>query len=247
MSTRTGIGLDYVKTIGIVNNGLNGRGFANPYDLAVSRDGRIFVLNRCDPARASGIRVGVCNLDEEYLGEFGNGGGSGDGQFTWPVAIGFDSQERLYITDEFNQRVTVFSSSGEYLSKWGGPGAGQFNGPAGIAVGPNDEVYVVDQNNGRVQKFTTGGDFVLEWGSPGPGEGPVQPFPGASRPMGRDRSTSPIGGTTVFRNSVPKVISWHPSAARERARESFVGPPAWPWTPKASSTWPIGVTNGCRS
>ena len=175
MSTRTGIALDYVKTIGIVNNGLNGRGFGNPYDLAVSRDGRIFVLNRCDPVRAAGIRVGVCNLDEQYLGEFGKGGGSGDGQFTWPVAIGFDSQERLYITDEFNQRVTVFSSSGEYLSKWGGPGAGagagQFNGPAGIAVGPNDEVYVVDQNNGRVQKFTTGGDFVLEWGSPGPSEG----------------------------------------------------------------------------
>ena len=44
--------LDYVKTIGIVNNGFNGRGFANPYDTATSRDGRIFVLNRCDPARA---------------------------------------------------------------------------------------------------------------------------------------------------------------------------------------------------
>ena len=35
------IAVEYVKTIGIVNNGLNGRGFANPFDLAVSRDGRI--------------------------------------------------------------------------------------------------------------------------------------------------------------------------------------------------------------
>ena len=43
--------LQYVKTIGIVNNGDNGRGFANPNDLAVSRDWRIFVLNRCDPVR----------------------------------------------------------------------------------------------------------------------------------------------------------------------------------------------------
>ena len=50
------IQLDYVKTIGIVNNGTNGRGFANPYDVAVSQDGRIFVLNRCDPPRAAAIR-----------------------------------------------------------------------------------------------------------------------------------------------------------------------------------------------
>ena len=61
------ITLQYVKTIGIVNNGYNGRGFANPYDVAVSRDGRIFVLNRCDPARAAAIREGICTLDEEFL------------------------------------------------------------------------------------------------------------------------------------------------------------------------------------
>ena len=51
------ITLKYVKTIGIVNNGYNGRGFANPYNVAVSRDGRIFVLNRCDPARAQASRM----------------------------------------------------------------------------------------------------------------------------------------------------------------------------------------------
>ena len=28
-----------------------GQGFVNPYDIAVSRDGRIFVFNHCDPAR----------------------------------------------------------------------------------------------------------------------------------------------------------------------------------------------------
>ena len=33
------ITLKYVKTIGIVNNGFNGRGFANPYDVAVARMG----------------------------------------------------------------------------------------------------------------------------------------------------------------------------------------------------------------
>ena len=165
------ITLAYLKTIGIVNNGLNGRGFANPYDLAVSRDGRIFVLNRCDPARASAIRVGVLTLDEDYLYEFGDGAGNGDTQFRWPVCMAFDSQDNLYITDEVHHRVTVFDAEGKFLRKWGshGSGDGELNGPAGIAVGPDDSVYVVEQHNARVQKFTSDGQFLGKWGSQGSG------------------------------------------------------------------------------
>ena len=176
MSTQTqsaSIKLDYAKTIGIVNNGLNGRGYANPYDLAVSRDGRIFVLNRCDPARASGIRIGVCNFDEDYLFEFGDGAGDGDTNFRWPVCMVFDGNEHLYITDEQNQRVTVFDNDGNFLRKWGtrGSGDGEFNGPAGIAAGPDGSIYVVEQHNARVQKFTAEGEFVGKWGSHGSGPG----------------------------------------------------------------------------
>ena len=164
--------MKYVKTIGIVNNGFNGRGFANPVYLAVSRDGRIFVLNRCDPVRADAIRIGICNLDEDYLGEFGSGG-DGDGQFGLPTAMAFDSRDRLHVADEHNHRITVFDSSGAYLSKWGvyGSGEGQFNGPSGIAFDSQDHAYVVDQHNNRVQKYTADGEFVLQWGGQGAAEG----------------------------------------------------------------------------
>ena len=176
MTTQTppaSLALDYVKTIGIVNNGLNGRGFANPYDLQVTRDGRIFVLNRADPARAAGIRIGICNLDEDYLGEFYGGAGPGDGNLVWPVAMAFDAAERLYVTDEYNHRITVFDDQGNFLHKWGAPGAGpgQLNGPAGIAVGAGGDVYVVDQHNARVQRYTSGGEFVGQWGSFGAAPG----------------------------------------------------------------------------
>ena len=165
--------LDYVKTIGIVNNGFNGRGFANPYDVAFARDGRIYVLNRCDPARAAAIRIGICNLDEDYLGEFGSGYGSGDGQFVWPVAMAFDSQERLYLTDEHNHRITVLDSSGTFLSKWGehGQEEGQLDGPAGIAIDPDDTIYVADQRNHRIQHFTADGEHLGHWGVHGAGVG----------------------------------------------------------------------------
>ena len=169
----TQLALDYVKTIGITNNGTSGRGFANPHDVVVAPDGHIFVLNRCDPARAQAVRVSVCNLDEEHLGEFGNGHGSGDGQFIWPVAMALDGQERLHVTDEYNHRVCVYDSSGEYVTMWGshGTGEGELNGPSGIAFDSLDNAYVADQFNGRVQKFTSGGEYIGRFGQPGSGEG----------------------------------------------------------------------------
>ena len=128
--------LEYIKTIGITNNGDNGRGFANPYSIAVSSDGRIYVISRCDPVRARAIRVGVQDIDENFLFEFSEGHGSGPGQFVLPVAIAFDSRERLYITDEYNHRVVIYDSEGKFLDQWGeyGSDEGKLNGPAGIAI-----------------------------------------------------------------------------------------------------------------
>ena len=168
-----GVSMAYLKTIGIVNNGDNGRGFANPYAVALTGDGRIFVLNRCDPARATAIRVGICTLEEEYLGEFGNGFGTGDGQFGLPVAMAFDSRERLYVTDEYLHRISIFDSSGTFLGKWGvmGSGDGELNGPAGIAIDADDNLYIADQNNHRIQKFTADGNYLTQWGEKGSGNG----------------------------------------------------------------------------
>ncbi len=165
--------LEYVKTIGIVNEALNGRGFFNPYDIGIAKDGRIFVLNRCSSNKPNPIRVGVCNFDEEYLGEFGDGSGLADGQFMLPVAMAFDSQERLYITDEYSHRISVFDQSGKFLNKWGvhGSGDGEINGPAGISTDAEDNFYVADQHNNRVQKFTAEGRYLMQWGEAGTADG----------------------------------------------------------------------------
>ena len=157
----------------MTNNGSNGRGFANPYDLAISQDERIFVLNRCDWTRKEAIRVGICNLDEEYLGEFGKGFGDENEQFNLPVSLAFDSKDRVYVTDERLHRITAFDSQGTFLFKWGeyGQEPGKLNGPAGIAFDTKDNAYVADQHNHRIQKFTSDGKFLLSWGDLGEGEG----------------------------------------------------------------------------
>jgi DNA-binding beta-propeller fold protein YncE len=87
--------------------------------------------------------------------------------------MAFDSQDRLYITDEQLHRITVFDTDGAFLGKWGefGDGDGQINGPSGIDFDSEDNAYVVDQHNHRIHKFTRDGEHLLQWGVFGQAEG----------------------------------------------------------------------------
>lgn len=151
-----------------MNNNPVGRGFGHPVDLAVHKDGRILVLNRHDVY----ARVGVCTLDEEYLGEFGSYG-HGRGQFWLPTAVTIDNRGRVYVADEYHHNVTIFDESGNYVDTWGqyGTDKGKLNGPSGLAVDEDNNVYVVDQKNDRVHKFTSDGRHILQWGESGSKEG----------------------------------------------------------------------------
>ena len=151
-----------------MNNNPTGRGFGHPIDLVVSKAGRIFVLNR----HAGLARVGICTLDEEYLGEFGSYG-HGEGQFWLPTAIALDSKERVYVADEYHHRISVFDSNGGFKCDWGeyGTASGQINAPSGLAIDSEDNVFVVDQKNNRVHKFTSDGNHLFQWGEAGQGDG----------------------------------------------------------------------------
>jgi len=99
--------------------------------------------------------------------------GSEDGQFYTPSGVAVDSTGNVYVTDEDNNRVQKFTSSGEFITKWGssGSGDGQFSYPQGIAVDGTGDVYVVDAVNKRIQKFTSTGEFITKWGTGGRGDG----------------------------------------------------------------------------
>ncbi len=163
--------LGYVQTIGMISaggKGQAGRGFLGPYSLATSNDGRIFVVNRI------ASRVCICDLDENFIGSFADGPGSGDGQLHQPTDSAFDSRDRLFITDEFLHRISIFDTEGTFLAKWGehGDAPGQLNGPSGIDFDSEDNAYIVDQHNHRIQKFTSEGELLSHWG--GIGDAPGQ-------------------------------------------------------------------------
>jgi DNA-binding beta-propeller fold protein YncE len=173
MATLTREFYRYSHTVGFYAQ--NGRGFNNPVDVALGRDGVLYVLNRAGSdieLRMPYKRVTMCTLDEDYLGEFSSGG-TADGQLMWPAAIAIDAEGKVYIADEALQRISIFDAKGRFLAKWGvkGSGAGAFDRPAGLAFDQNQHLLVVDGLNNRIQRYTTDGRLLGQWGRGGRGRG----------------------------------------------------------------------------
>jgi DNA-binding beta-propeller fold protein YncE len=107
-----------------------------------------------------------------YLRQWGSLG-SAPGKFFDPHGIAVDATGRVYVADEKNDRIQVFSTLGAYLGSWGtsGTGDGQFVAPEGVAIGPDGDVYVTDNNNSRVEVFDASGTFLRKWGVNGTANG----------------------------------------------------------------------------
>ena len=81
--------------------------------------------------------------------------GSGEGELNYPSSVCVDSNDRVYVTERYNNRVSIFTSQGKFIRSFGTKGArpGEFNKPRGIAVDRNGQIYVSDTDNNRVQGF----------------------------------------------------------------------------------------------
>lgn len=162
--------ITYNRTIGVT--AMFGRGFYYPVDIVAGEDDRLYVLNRSSDGDKRGVRITVMNLEEEYFGIFG-AWGTENGQFTWPNSIAIDSEQRLFITDDYLDRITVMSTDGDFIEKWGDRGsqAGQIDGPNGVDFNADNELLLADHRNNRIQRFDGDGEFIEAFGDPGTSEG----------------------------------------------------------------------------
>src|SRR6266508_3874518 len=111
------------------------------------------------------------------------GSGGGAGKLAIPLGVATDGVGGLYATEHVNQRVSRFTTAGEFAQAWGfdvipgggegfevctqatgckrgesGGRAGQMSFPTGIAA-VGGGLYVADGNS-RISEFTTEGSFV---------------------------------------------------------------------------------------
>ena len=102
----------------------SGTGFNYPQTMCLGKGGVVYVANRGNEnnfgMRVNKVRIGAPG-EEELLGEFFKWG-TADGRSTWPFGVAVDSQENVYLSDEWQNTISVFDSSGNFLRKWGKTG-----------------------------------------------------------------------------------------------------------------------------
>ena len=180
MLTRTVVGRTYD-----FSHCVGGRYPKQPVGLAIGGGDVVYLLARqyeqissvpwnkiATHAKVNKFTIPEAPGEEEFVGDFG-GYGDANGQLIWPAGIALDSQENIYVTDEWMNRVSVFEKDGDFLGLWGSQGAGdgEFNRPSGIAIDNEDNLFIVDSLNHRVQKLTKNGKYLARWGSLGSGDG----------------------------------------------------------------------------
>jgi DNA-binding beta-propeller fold protein YncE len=115
------------------------------------------------------FRIQKFSAGGDFLKAWGSYTNEGSGyQLYGPRAIAIDSQDRIFVADTGNKRITVYDTEGNFLMEIGRPGFdyGQFDEPVGLGVGPDGRLYVADTWNRRIQVFQeVQGEFIYltEW------------------------------------------------------------------------------------
>jgi DNA-binding beta-propeller fold protein YncE len=121
--------------------------FFQPNAVVVAPNGDIFVAEGHNQnARA---RILVFDASGKLLRAFGSTG-EGPGQLRAPHDLALDSQGRLFVADRGNNRIQIFSQTGELLDVWY-----QFSRPSGLWIDANDVLYVADSESGSTSLAPT--------------------------------------------------------------------------------------------
>ena len=95
--------------------------------------------------------------------------GSGEGMLRHPLGVAVNDKDEIVVADQFNHRVQVFNSNGNFLRSLGhnGGNVGEFSFPNGIAIDKDRNILVSEFWNHRVQIFSREGRHLGSFGGKG--------------------------------------------------------------------------------
>lgn len=124
--------------------------FNLPRDLAVGKDGKLYVVD------GGNFRISVFDHDGKYLESFGTVG-TQMGSFARPKEIAADPAGNLYVVDAAFGNFQIFGEQGDLLMFIGArsekDGPAKYMLPSGIAVDEDGRVYMVDQWFRKIDVF----------------------------------------------------------------------------------------------
>lgn len=146
--------------------------------VATDSNDRIYVFNRGEHP------VIVFERDGSFVTSWG------EGEFQRAHGIHIGPDDTIYLTDDLDHTVHMYTTDGKRLATLGESGkpsdtgvensdyrtikraAGPFNQPTNIALTPAGEMYVTDgYGNARVHKFSARQELISSWGEPGDAPG----------------------------------------------------------------------------
>jgi len=162
------------------NPGEDERRFNRPTDMAITREGEIFVSDGY-----GNNRIVHFDRNGKFVKAWGKKG-SGPGEFNIPHGIGIDSKGLLYVADRSNARIQVFDRNGKFLAQWtnllvpwsiwvtaqdeiwtcGSSPMSESNPEGMLGIPPKDQVFM---------KFNTKGNLLQLWTVPKGVDGQEKP------------------------------------------------------------------------
>jgi streptogramin lyase len=113
--------------------------FNAPSAVVVAPNGDIFVAD--GHGGNTNARIVKFDKNGKFIKTWGQKG-SGEGEFSTPHTLAFDSKGRLFVGDRGNNRIQIFDQDGKFLEVWA-----QFGRPSGIFIDKKDVMYVADSES----------------------------------------------------------------------------------------------------
>lgn len=128
-------------------------------------------------------RIFIFTPEGDVVTSFGTTG-TGPEQFGLNIfGIKATNYDEILVTDSDNDRVHIFSSSGQWKRSLG---EGQLADPTGLAVASNGHLLVVECDGARISIWSRTGQLMQRWGSKGKEPGKLkEPWHVAILPDGR--------------------------------------------------------------
>ena len=116
--------------------------FNGPTDVAIARNGDIFVTDGYQNSR-------IVKFDKngKFLMIIGGAKGAEIGQFNLPHRVLIDSKGELVIMDRANKRIQFWTQDGKFIKQW----TLGFLYPSGLAILPDDTLYISDSDGQSIK------------------------------------------------------------------------------------------------